>query len=338
MASRRDLLKTLPLYCVSPTATPQVKPSSQIKRVGDLNWGKDSDKPLSQRKFWIEMGKRGWTLDKNLLVEPAYANGDAAELKRLVARLVRSKVDVILTDGGITSAAAARATKTIPILFDNVWFPIEQELVNSYAHPGGNLTGFAPYSEMEVSVKRLQFLREIAPRAKRLAWLSIEENIFQAEKVSGGIFDTIPLRREAAKRIGFDAEFHYVKTAQELDGVFAMVAAQRAEVITCGAWTFEPVEQVPNLVLRQRLPSAFADMDCVKAGGLLSFTAAESEYDLIRNRMAAYLDRVLRGELPANLPVEQPTRFELAVNLKTAKALGLKLPQSILLRADVIVD
>ena len=339
MASRRDLLKTLSLLGIAPTARAQIgKPPLQAKRIGVLDWNADSSSPQYWAKFWQELGNRGWTLGKNLQVESVNANGDLVVLDRLAAQLVRNRVDVIMTDGGITSVAAARATKTIPILFSDVYFPIEQELVESYAHPGGNITGIAFYSEIEVSTKRLQFLREIAPRAKRLAWVSIQENVFQAVKVSGGVVDMIPRRRVAAKIAGFDAEFHYVKTVQELDGLFETIAAQRADAISCGGWSFEPIERVPDLALRQRLPSAFANFPEVKAGGLLSFTVAESEYKVLFSRTMDYLDRILRGERPANLPIEQAKRYEFAVNLKTAKILGLKVPPAILLRADVVIE
>ncbi len=282
------------------------------------------------------MRRKGWMLDQNLVVDRSYASGSKELLAKLAEEFVQRRVDLILAPGPAESIAAARATRDIPILSLDTYFPIEQGLIDSYARPGRNVTGFAIFQELEMSHKRLEFLREIVPTAKRLAWLSFGGRTFGADTVSGGRFEALPLREAAARALNFEPRFFLVASPADVEGVMREVVAWRAQAISVGGDLFEPHRRIADLALRHRLPGAFGFSEQAEVGGLLSYTLADtSDYD--DKRLADYMDRLLRGTPPRDLPVEGTDRYELIINMRTAYVLGLTVPKSLQLRADRII-
>jgi len=287
--------------------------------------------PLLQR-----LKALGWSEDGNLVVERAYANRDVELLPRLANQLVAKRVDVIWAGAPAAAVAAARATRTIPIVFANVTFPVELGLVDTLARPGGNATGVGFLAGgMEQAAKPLEFLRLIAPDAVRLAhfWTpAVMRNIKGEEvKISFAPFD------EAVAALGFELQLHEIFKAADFDRAFAAALEQRAQAVLALAtplnWTER--KRIVEFAARSALPSAFDSRGYAEIGGLLSYGPDIRENVL---ESALFVDRILRGARPAELPVRLPSRHELAVNLKVAKALGLTVPPSILARADRVIE
>jgi putative ABC transport system substrate-binding protein len=312
-------------------ARAQAKPGGP-RRIGILQLADPRQTLEDDRTFWIAMTKLGWILDDNIVVERAYANGNEERLAGLAQELISKRVEVILTLGQAAPVAAARATRTTPIVFLGVLWPIEQGLIDSFARPGRNVTGIASYTGIEVTNKRLEFLREIVPAAKRLSWVW-PSGLLALETVAGDRVNMVPVVEAAAKKVGFESKFHPIRGERNLESVFSDIAAWRAQAIMSAT-----IPGVAELALRHRLPSAFLESENVVAGGLLSYGAADSEWTSLVNRCADYVDRILRGARPGNLAVERPSRYELVINMKTAKALGLTIPQSLLLRANAVIE
>lgn len=276
----------------------------------------------------------GWMEGKTLIVEQARAEGKADRLPALAEGLVHKRVDVILAHAPEAAVAAARATRTIPIVFWGVGSPVELGLVNTFAKPAGNVTGIAWNAAGEVQVaKSLEFLKEIAPSARRLA------SIFDPSvtyTVSGTDY-TYPRFEASAKAIGFDLRIHEVRRDEDLDATFAAILEWRTQalVVPTMPFTGRNRQRIVEFANRNRLPSTFDARFFVEAGGLVSYGPDIPE---TQRRAIDYVDRILRGTRPAELPVELPRKFELAVNLKTARALGLTIPQTLLQRADQVIE
>jgi putative ABC transport system substrate-binding protein len=281
-----------------------------------------------------ELKALGWIEGKNLIIESAFADYKMERLPALAEELVRKRVDVLWAMTAQAAVAAARATKTIPIVFTDVPWPVEAGLIDSFARPGRNATGESTYAGMEVSTKRLEFLKEIAPNATRLSWI-LDPSL--AVTIDGGRFDMRPLLDPAARKLGYEVLYHYVEKSDDIDPVFADILAWRAQAIAVAgsAVTFGARERIAAFALRNRLPSASAMLPFAEAGGLLAYNAA-GLFTVTIKRGAEYVDRIFRGERPADMAVNQPDKYQLVINQKTAKALGLTIPQSLLLRADVI--
>ena len=341
MTTRRDALLALPLLCAASGASAQAPKAGPAKRMGHLRPESEPKTNWSEHPFYIALSKKGWILGENLVREPAYADWKIERLAGLAEELVRKRVDVILCNGDLATLAAARATRTIPILFFNVSWPLEQGLIDSYGRPGRNVTGQTLNTGPEVYTKRLQFLREIAPAAKRLSWL-IPADYISLETVAGGRFELAALLEAAAKGLGFETRFQPFRTAQDIDDAFGDITAWRAQAVAAGFWPGSDMvdigqQRVAELALRHRLPSAFVYRWPVEVGGLLSYAISASESEYQGTRLIEYMDRILRGTPPADLPVEQPSRYELVINAKTAKALGLTIPPTLLARVDELI-
>jgi putative ABC transport system substrate-binding protein len=279
-----------------------------------------------ERLFWSAMSKRGWVRDENIVVERAN-----------VDELIRRRVEVILPIGQTQPVTAARATRTIPIVFFDNFFPLEEGLIESYARPGRNVTGITGSTGVEVSLKRVDFLRQVVPSAKRLSWIWPPQ-FFSLPTVSGDPTNMVPILEAAARKIGFETRFHPLREEQTLDELFGAVAAWRAEAVNAWLPPASPStsRKFAELALLHRLPTAFFDREHVEAGALLSYGTAPSEFEPLVDRWAEYVDRILRGARPGDLPVEQPRRYELVINLKTARALGITIPQSLRVQAELI--
>ena len=217
----------------------------------------------------------------------------------------------------------------IPIVFTNVSWPVEQGLIESFARPGRNVTGVASYTGIEVSAKRLEFLKAVAPTATRLSWIL---GSAREPTVDGAGFDVRPMLDPAAKSLGYEVGDDFVQKSEDLDPAFADILASRAQALAVAGNTaiFAERERIAAFALSNRLPTASASVTLVEAGGLLSYKCGGFSTRIARS--VEYVDRIFRGARPADLPVDRPEKYELVINRKTARTLGLQIPQSLLLR------
>jgi putative ABC transport system substrate-binding protein len=269
----------------------------------------------------------GWVEGKNLLVERRYA--ERAELLRPFAEeLVRLKVEIIVTWGTAATLAAKRATTTIPIIIGSAGDPVTTGLVASLARPGGNITGFSIVGP-EIDAKRLSLLRELVPGLQRVGVLANSANPYNRA-----------VRKEfeqTGRSLGLQLIIIEVATAGELENALAEMARRRAQALFVQREDLFVDNRVPlmSAALRYALPTLAANKELVENGALVSYAHNKEEQ---HRRWAGFVDRILRGAKPADLPIEQPTKFELIINLKTAKALGITVPQSLLMRADEVIQ
>lgn len=261
------------------------------------------------------------------IFEARSADGKPERLAALAAELVRLKVDVIVTSGAPAHPAARRATATIPIVMATGSDPVGLGLVASLARPGGNVTGITSLNR-ELSAKRLELARELAPGASRLAILASS-----FATVDPYIRDT----QAAAPALGVRLQVVRVGTPTDLDGAFATIASERpaALLVVPGPMFFAERRRLAELAVKHRLPTVYSLREHAEAGGLIAYGARLTE---LFRRAAGYVDKILKGAKPGELPIEQPTTFELVVNQRTAKQLGLTIPSSLLARADQIIQ
>lgn len=338
--NKRDTITALLALAVTAgprAARAQAKPSTQGKTLGVLATGSSQDVERAFLPvFRAELKALGWIEGQNLAVDSAIAEYRYERLPVLAENLVRKRVDVVWTTSAAAAVAAARATKSIPIVFTGVPWPAETGLIDSFARPGRNVSGVSSYTGAEVSTKRLEFLKEIAPAATRLSWI-LDPSL--GERLDGGRFDVRPLLDPAAKALGYEVRYHHVEKSEDVDPAFAEIIAWRAQAIAVAgsAATFAARERIAAFALRNRLPSACASTAIVEAGGLLSYNSAGALSESLA-RGAKYVDQILRGANPADLPVYRPDKYELLINLATARALGLQVSQSLLLRAGRVIE
>jgi putative ABC transport system substrate-binding protein len=293
------------------------------------NPGSAKDSPIGRR-----LKELGWIEGVNLRIVEASSEGNNDRLAELAADLVRKRVDVIWVAGPEAAVAAARATRSIPIAFYGVAYPVEWGLVDSLARPGRNVTGLASAAGDE-KAKRLELLREVVPTAKRLAVIATAST---TETLSGSrdraTYDDIAA---AATALGFEARTLEVSRPDELDAAFAQVRSMRAQAVffDATALTFRERRRIAEFALSARLPSVGSVKEFVEAGGLLSYGADRTAMIM---RSFDHVDRLLRGARPTDLPVELPSKFEITVNSKTARALGVSIPRPVLLRADQVIE
>jgi ABC-type uncharacterized transport system substrate-binding protein len=293
-----------------------------------------SPKFIADNPFSNRLRALGWIEGRTLDIERTYGEGREDLLPALAATLVRRRVDVIWANGPEAAVAATRATQSIPIVFWGVALPVEQGLVQSLARPGGNVTGVAWYAGPGVDDKRLEALRDVAPTVRRLARITVPSAL---ATVSGDEIKVPPYGSLAAAALGFEERRFPVLTPADFEPAFGEIVKWGAEALD--AWgTTLTVRESPRIVgfaNRQRLPSSYTLRLFAEAGGLIAY-AIEFAPTLVRS--AEVLDRILRGANPAEIPVDVPRDYELTINLKTARALGLVIPQDVLLRAARIID
>src|SRR5438105_6678658 len=265
---------------------------------------------------------------KNIVIEWRSADGKLDRLPALAAELVRLKVAVIVTSGGALTRRAKEATSTIPIVMTNDPDPVGDGFVASLARPGGNITGLSTFAP-ELSGKRLEILREVVPKLSRVAVLG--------SSGATGYAQTLKEIEPAATACKMQLQFLDVLRANDIETAFRAASEGRAQgVLTLNSGTLGSQRaQIVELAVKNRLPVMYYQNDFVEAGGLMFYGA--NVPDLSR-RAASYVDKILKGAKPADLPIERPTKFELVINLKAAKALGLTIPQSVLLRADHVIE
>jgi len=283
-----------------------------------------------------EFAKFGWIAAQTLRIEYAYAEGAEALLPALASELAKKRVDVIWARGPEAAIAAARATTTIPIVFTAVAWPIEMGLAESLARPGRNSTGVAwTAGESESTAKPVEFLRAIAPGLRRIVSIWSVHNL---QTVAGEEYTrAYPGFEAAIRKLGFEYSFVNVSGSRDYDAVFAGIISSKTDAIVALSTplNFRERKRIVDFALRERLPGAFDLRQFVEIGGLVSYGV----YNIgLVVQSVRYLDRVLRGAKPADLAIELPSRYELMVNVATAKMLGLTIPKEILLRADRVIE
>jgi putative ABC transport system substrate-binding protein len=320
----------LALLAAPLVAEAQQQPAAKVYRIGILaNVLETADGPLFEA-FVDGLSKLGYVEDQNIIIEWRSSEGDSERLPALAADLERSKVDVIVATSLAPARAAAAATKTTPIVFVVAADPVGQGLVANTAKPGGNVTGLATYSPGENSERVLQLLREAGIKVTRLAILVNSANPVHNELLSR------PLPA-AAQRVGVTLLPLEAQSLSALQNAFDTAVRERADAIYVlgDVFTFVHRPRIVALAAKNRLPAIYSSRGAVEAGGLMSY--GPQLRDLFR-RAATYVDKILKGAKAGDLPVEQPTKFELVINLKTAKALGLTIPPSLLKRADDVIQ
>ena len=304
----------------------------------------DLQQPASQRHIGVLLGTSlpeekepqaflqglrdaGYVEGRDVVVEWRSAKGDEDRLPQLAADLIQRKVDVIVVQSMPAAQVVKRATSTIPIVLAVVADPVAGDLVTSLAHPGGNITGLSAMTE-ELSAKRLQVLKEAMPRVTRIAVLWKPGTPFHTR--------VIEQLKAAASSLSIELKFVGARTPEEIGPAFSTAIRAQAQALYVieDLLFFNHRRTLIKLASDARLPIVFSVKEFAEGGGLLSYGL--SYQDLMR-RSAGYVDRILKGAKPADLPIEQPTKFELVVNLKAAKALGITIPESILLRADEVI-
>src|SRR5712691_2729563 len=301
----------------------------KVYRVGVLT-NKASDPAEARRwqAFRSGLRERGWIEGENILIEFRGAEGNSARLPELAADLVRLKVDLIVARSSMFVQPAKEATSSIPIVFVVHADPVRTGHVTSLARPGGNITGLSNLMT-DLGPKGLELLSSAVPVAKRIAVLWNPDTPSHTPALKAV--------EEAARTLRVQLQAVGARTASELEGAFATMARARAQaVLVLGSPIFFTERQrVAELAITHRLPTMLDASDYVEAGGLMSYSP---NYDDLYRRGAVYVDKILKGAKPADLPVEQATKFELVINIKTSKALGLTIPQSVLVRADHVIQ
>jgi putative ABC transport system substrate-binding protein len=323
------LVVILALALVAGPLAAEAQQAGKVYRIGIL--GQDADDPLEARLwqvFRLELRERGWIEGGNLLIESRWAGGNATRIAELAADLVRLKVDLIVTRGSIYAQGAKTATSSIPIVFTMHADPVGVGHVASLARPGGNITGLTIVMT-ETNLKGLQMLMSVLPKARRIGVL------WQPDTPS--VTPGLKALEEAARSRQLQLQPVRARTGADLEAAFAAMAHAKAQavlVLGAGIYIVER-QQIAELAIKYRLPTFFNLRDHAEAGGLLSYGPDFS--DLVR-RGAIFADKILRGTKTADLPVEQATKFELVINMKTAKALGLTIQPSLLLQADQVIE
>jgi putative ABC transport system substrate-binding protein len=314
-------------FLVAPIMVKAQAPA-KVPRIGFLSVSSPTDNPHLLEAFRQGLRELGYVEGQTITIEYRFAEGRPERLPALAAELVRLKVDVIVTGAPSAPEAAKLATSTIPIVFAGAGDAVAVGLVASLARPGGNITGLAAMAP-EVVGKQLELLKEVALKVSRVAVLQNPSNPshpFVLRQAEG-----------AARALGLQLQILEARTPAEIDAAFAAMRSQRAGgvLVLRDALFLTQRTQIAALAAKSRLPTVYGFREQAEAGGLMAYGAS---VPLIYRRAATYVDKILKGAKPADLPVEQPTKFELVVNLKTAKGLGLTIPQSILVRADRVIQ
>jgi putative ABC transport system substrate-binding protein len=278
--------------------------------------------------FRLGMQERGYVEGQNIILETRWAEGRSERFPELIGELVRLKTSVILTVSVPAALAAKKATTTIPIVFI-ASDPLGSGLVSSLARPGGNLTGLSLFLGEEFSAKWLELLKEVLPKVSRVAVLLNPANPASASYLT--------ILRGAAQKLGVRLLPQEIRDPRQLDSVFAMMVSERAEavVVIVDPLTVRHRGQIVELAAKHRLPAVYGFREFVDVGGLMAYGV---NVPYLCRRAALYVDKILKGAKPGDLPIEQPTEFELIINLKTAKALGLAIPSSVQLRANHVLE
>jgi putative tryptophan/tyrosine transport system substrate-binding protein len=303
------------------------QPTGNVKRIGYMGTGSVSSDRNRIDAFRQGLRDLSYVEGKNIVIEYRYAEGKPDRLPGLAAELVRLKADVIVVSGGTSARAAKNATEMVPIVMANVSDPIGIGLVGSLARPGGNITGLTTQAP-ELGGKRLELLKEIVPKLSRVAAVGNPDTLSYREQMK-----EIEI---AARAMSLQVQPVEVKGPSDFENAFTAIKKGReGALITLAAPTMVFLrDRLVELAAKTGLPAAYPDSEFVESGGLMSYGATYA--DLYR-RAAIYVDKILKGAKPADLPVEQPKKFEFIVNLKAAKQIGLTIPPNVLARADKVI-
>jgi putative ABC transport system substrate-binding protein len=327
---RREFLCVLSVAAAMLPRGVRAQQADGVRRIGVLLPASASDMKFQAQvqAFEQELQKFGWTIGRNVQLETRWATANQAEIRRNAAELVALKPDVILAHGSSTVGPMQQATRTIPIVFPVAGDPVAAGFVDSLARPGGNITGFA-YLEFSIGTKWLELLKQIAPRLTRAAVLQ-QPGLPSVLAQFGAI-------QSAASSLGVEIDSMNVRDAAMIESAMAAFARQPngGMIVTAGALPQRHRDLIIALAARHKLPTLYFERSFVTAGGLISYGANETDQ---YRRAASYVDRILKGEKPADLPVQAPTKYELVINLKTAKALDIEISPTLLARADEVIE
>ena len=304
------------------------QPAKKVPRIGVLHAATPAAASQNVEAFRQGLREHGYVEGQNIVVERRYGGAAPERMAEVAAELVRLKVDVIVTSTDVAIAAVKRQTQTIPIVMVYSADPVGTGFVASLAHPGGNVTGLSTMSP-ELNVKRLELLKEAVPGLSRVAIMwnpDVRGSVLEYKETEG-----------AARSLRLQLQSVEVGHVDDFNRAFTALTTARAEALIVAPFTigFTNRGQLASLAQKNRLPSMYGTREHADAGGLMSYGANTAE---LWRRAATYVDKILKGAKPGDLPVEQPTKFELAINLKTAKALGLTIPPSLLRRADHVIQ
>lgn len=301
--------------------------STKLATIGFLGAGTRSAWGRRVARFEQRLHELGWVERRNIAIEYRWADGSTERLAGIAAEFARLKVDVIVTAGHAAIIAAKNATSEIPIVFAVAGDPVANAIVASLAHPGGNITGLS-VQQPELAGKRLELLQQVVPALRRLAMLANVRNplhLVERDEV-----------RTVARVLGTEIINVDIRRPEDIAGAFhGLKGRADALYVPPDPAIISTLARLNTLALSARLPTVHGSREYVEAGGLMSYGP---DFPHFFRRAADYVDKILRGAKPADLPVEQPTTFELVINLKTAKALGLTIPPSILARADSVLE
>jgi putative tryptophan/tyrosine transport system substrate-binding protein len=310
---------------VSLALAPFVGEAQQAGRVYRIGWLAPAPLPTTLDAFRDELRVFGYVESNNLVIEQRYANGKPERLASLVAELVGASADVIVTTGNPATAAAKATASSTPVVFV-AGDPVEAGFVASLARPGGNMTGLNTLPA-QLNAKRLELLREAFPKASRVAIL------FEPRHLSTSVLQV----EAAARSLGLRVTRLEVRGADDFERAFEAAARNHVGALmpVSSALFHSERQRIVSLAALHRLPTIYEHRDFAEAGGLFSYGP---DILVLNRRAAAYVDKIFKGAKPADLPVEQPTKFELVINLKTAKGLGLTIPQTVLLQATQVIE
>ncbi|MGH7415521.1 MAG: ABC transporter substrate-binding protein [Candidatus Rokuibacteriota bacterium] len=306
----------------------RAQPAGKTHRIGFLGNSTEALEANLVGPFRAGFRELGYAEGRDLVIEYRWADGQYERFPALIAELVALKVDVIVTAGTPAALAVRRATTAIPLVMVAVGDPVGSGLVKSLARPGGTLTGLVSIAP-DLEGKRLELLTEVVPKLANVAFLSNPANPFHVTSEKQA--------RAAARSLHLKVEFFPVRAESEFDRAFQSMSSQRpgALVMLADRLFLHHRARIVDFSARNRLPTVYAYTELVEAGGLMSFGPS---YPGMHRRAAYFVDRILKGARPADLPMEQPSKFELVINLRAARALGVVIPQHILLRADDLIQ
>jgi len=306
----------------------EAQQAGKVYRIGILETIAASRNATNIDAFRQGLKELGYVEGQNLAIEYRSADGRAERFADLAAELLRLQVDLIVTRGTPAALAAKKATKTVPIVMAASGDPLGSGIVASLARPGGNITGLSSIVA-DLGPKRLELLKEALQTVSRVGVVANMSNpAIEAE------WRQI---QAAARLLGIDTELLDIRTEVDIESAFEKVRRRRADalIVTLDALTQTNRERIATLSAKHRLPAVYASREFMEVGGLLAYGVS---YPHLYRRAATFVDRIFKGTKPGELPVEQPTRFDLVINLKTAKALGLTIPQTVLLQADQVIE
>ena len=310
-------------------AVAEAQQPKKVPRIAYLAPGDAASESARFEAIRLALRELGYIEGHNIAIEYRYAERKIDRAPELAAELVRLKVDIILVSGDRGTLAAKNATKTIPIVMVGSGLdPVEAGLIESLARPGGNVTGITNLGT-ELGGKRLELLKEAVPKAARVA-------VLYDPALPGSLRELKEVLPAAARALGLTIQPREVRAADGFERVFAALSKERPDglYVRAGPLMNANVKRIAGFALKSRLPSVYTNREAVEAGGLMSYSADLADS---YRRVAYYIDRILKGAKPADLPVEQPTKFEFVINLKTAKQIGVTIPPNVLVRADRVI-